>query len=115
LLRFLGKIIKWAILTWTNPPWSPTLSHTTEARKDGAPEVYRQVKGEPPARSSRIKISPAWTPDIDGDREKNMMAWVTGNMIALTNSGKLNKNAALYATLAAVVDAAASAVSILTK
>ncbi|MDR3793109.1 MAG: hypothetical protein P4L03_07000 [Terracidiphilus sp.] len=62
-------------------------------------------------RSSEIKISPAWKPDIDENKEKNMMAWVVGNMIALTKSGRYNRNAALWATLAAVTAAAASTVS----
>ena len=66
-------------------------------------------------RSSRIKISPAWEPDIDGDPGKNVMAWVPGNMIALTQSGRSNRSAALWATLAAVAAAATSAVSIFSK
>jgi hypothetical protein len=63
-------------------------------------------------RSSEIKISPAWKPDIDGDKEKNMMAWVVGNMIALTKSGRYNRIAALWATLAAVAAALASTASV---
>jgi hypothetical protein len=66
-------------------------------------------------RSSKIKVSPAWKQDLDGDKEKNMMAWVAGNMIALTKSGIYNRTASLWATVAAVAAAAASAVSVLPK
>jgi hypothetical protein len=58
--------------------------------------------------ASRVEISPAWPLDIHGDREKNVMGWVAGNMIAFTKSGKLNKRAARWTALAV----ASSAISI---
>jgi hypothetical protein len=42
----------------------------------------------------RVGISSAWEMDILGDRDKNVMSRVTGNMIAFTKSGKLNTRAA---------------------
>jgi hypothetical protein len=62
-------------------------------------------------RSSRIRPSPAWKPEIDGDKDKNVMAWVTGNMIALNKSGSLNQTAALWAALAILSGAVASLIS----
>ena len=44
--------------------------------------------------ASRVGISPAWEMEILGDRDKNVMSWVTGNTVAFTKSGKLNARAA---------------------
>lgn len=52
--------------------------------------------------ASRIAVSPAWELEIRGDVFKNIMGWVTGNMIAFKKSGELNRRAALW-TAAAVV------------
>lgn len=46
--------------------------------------------------ASKVNISPAWELEIRGDREKNIMGWVTGNMIAFTKSGVLNKRASIW-------------------
>jgi uncharacterized membrane protein len=45
-------------------------------------------------RASKVGISPGWKLE-SGEAEKNIMGWVTGCMIAITASGKLNKLAAL--------------------
>lgn len=52
-------------------------------------------------RASKVEISPAW--ELVPSREmetKNIMGWVTGNMIAFTRSGKLNKYAARWSAVA---------------
>lgn len=52
-------------------------------------------------RASKVAISPAW--ELVPSREletKNIMGWVTGNMIAFTSSGKLNKYAARWSAVA---------------
>lgn len=54
-------------------------------------------------RATKIGISPAWelVPSRESETvEKNIMGWVTGNMIAFTSSGKLNKYAALWTAVA---------------
>jgi hypothetical protein len=63
--------------------------------------------------ASRIEISPAWPLEARGDREKNVMGWVSGNMVAFTSSGKLNKSAACWTALAVASGALANFVSIL--
>lgn len=54
-------------------------------------------------RASKVQISPAWelVPSRESETvEKNIMGWVTGNMIAFTSSGKLNKSAARWSAVA---------------
>lgn len=51
-------------------------------------------------QASKVKIAPAWELEIRGDREKNVMAWVTGNIVAITESGGINRRAALFAAVA---------------
>jgi hypothetical protein len=63
--------------------------------------------------ASRVEISPAWDMDIRGDGEKNVMGWVTGNMIAFTKSGKLNKRAACWTALAVASGAIANFIAVL--
>lgn len=55
--------------------------------------------------AGRIGISPAWNLDIPGETEKNIMGWVTGNMIAFTKSGQLNKRAACWTAVAVALGA----------
>ena len=66
-------------------------------------------------QASKGQISPAWEPEIGGDREKNIMACVAGNMVAFTKSGKSNKRAALWTALAVVSGTTANLVGILAK
>ena len=54
-------------------------------------------------RASKVEISPAWELVPSKEREvetKNIMGWVTGNMIAFTSSSKLNKYAARWSAVA---------------
>lgn len=62
-------------------------------------------------QASKVKVSPAWEPEIRGDRERNVMAWVTGNMVAFTESGNLNKLAAWYAAIAVASGAISNFIS----
>jgi hypothetical protein len=62
-------------------------------------------------RASEIKISTAWKTEIRGDHEKNIMAWVTGTMNAFNQSGKLNKQAALWTAASVLAEAIATAIS----
>jgi hypothetical protein len=62
-------------------------------------------------RASQINISPAWELDPRGDRERNIMGWVTGNMIAFTKSGKMNRYAALWSAIAATFAGTSALVS----
>ena len=52
-------------------------------------------------KASEVELTPAWELELRGDREKNVMGWVTGTMIAFRSAGLLNKRAALW-TAAAV-------------
>lgn len=45
-------------------------------------------------RASKIGVSPGWNVE-PGEAERNIMGWVSGCMIAITASGKLNTIAAL--------------------
>ena len=63
-------------------------------------------------RAGKVPTSPAWEPEIGGDREKNMMAWVAGTMNAINKSGKLTRCAALYAALGVISSAIASIVAL---
>lgn len=64
-------------------------------------------------RASLVKITPAWKLEIEGDREKNMMGWVTGNMIAFRESGILNKRAALWTAVTVSSGAISSLLGVL--
>jgi hypothetical protein len=60
--------------------------------------------------ASKVTVTPAWELEIRGDREKNIMGWVAGNMIAFTKSGSLNRRASIWT---AVTIALASISSVL--
>jgi hypothetical protein len=64
-------------------------------------------------RASKVPVSPAWEPEIRGDINKNIMAWVTGNMIAFKKSGELNSRAALWTAATVLVSALAGILSTL--
>jgi len=49
--------------------------------------------------ASKVAISPAWEPQIQGDSIKNVMAWVTGSMIAFRKSAVLNQRAAIWTAI----------------
>jgi hypothetical protein len=63
--------------------------------------------------ASTVTVSPAWELEIRGDINKNIMGWVTGNMIALKISGDLNKRAALWTAATVLVSTIAGALSTL--
>ena len=63
--------------------------------------------------ASRVTVSPAWELEIRGDINKNIMGWVTGNMIAFKRSGDLNKRAALWTAATILVSTVASVLSTL--
>ena len=64
-------------------------------------------------QASKVAVSPAWELEIRGDVDKNIMGWVTGNMIAFKKSGELNKRAALWTAAAVAVSTLASAIPLL--
>jgi hypothetical protein len=66
-------------------------------------------------RASLVKIAPAWKLEIEGDREKNIMGWVTGNMIAFRESGILNKQAALWTAVTVLFGAISSLLGVLSS
>lgn len=64
-------------------------------------------------KASKVIIEPAWELKIEGDVNKNIMGWVTGNMIAFKKSGDLNARAARLTAVAVVVSLAGSLLSTL--
>jgi fructose-specific phosphotransferase system IIC component len=63
--------------------------------------------------AGKVTVSPAWELEIRGDINKNIMGWVTGNMIAVKRSGDLNKCAALWTAATILVSTLASVLSTL--
>lgn len=65
-------------------------------------------------RASKVGISPGWTVE-SGELDRNIMGWVTGCMIAFTESGNLNKRAAGWTALAVASGAIASFIPFLAQ
>ena len=63
--------------------------------------------------ASKAPIVPAWELEIRDDINKNIMGWVTGNMIAFKRSGDLNKRAAMWTAATILVSTVASVLSTL--
>lgn len=63
--------------------------------------------------ASKVIVYPAWELEIRGDTDKNIMGWVTGNMIAFKRSGDLNKQAALWTAATIVLSTVAGVLSTL--
>ena len=70
-------------------------------------------------KASKVAIEPAWQLEIRGDvnknKIKNIMGWVTGNMIAFKKASDLNARAAWLTAVAVVVSLLSSLLSTLSE
>jgi hypothetical protein len=62
-------------------------------------------------KASQVSIKPAWELEIRGNVNKNIMGWVTGNMIAFKDAGDLNARAALLTAIAILFGSVGSLLS----
>jgi len=58
--------------------------------------------------ASKVTVTPAWELEIRGDREKKYYGGVTGNMIAFTKSGSLNRRASIWTAMTIALAAISS-------
>ena len=61
--------------------------------------------------ASKVTVSSAWELEVRGDVSRNIMGWVTGNMVAFKKSSDLNRQAALWTAATVIVSTVAGVLS----